>query len=220
MLKSKLLFDFDNVKLNGYDYITGTDEAGRGAGAGPVCAAAVCFTNVDSGLIKSLEKLDDSKKLLPSVRNELYDIIIKHAVWSVAFGSVEDIEKNNILRTSLMAMNKACSDVLKKINTTGVKVLVDGNKLIPDFPFNQETVVKGDGKSASVAAASILAKVSRDRLMTELDKQFPEYFWADNKGYMTQSHLDAVDKYGLTKLHRKKYFENHFQKSKQLSLLN
>ena len=119
-----------------------------------------------------------------------------------------------------MSMNRACSDVISKLKSDKILVLVDGNKKIPDFSYNQKTIVKGDSKSAAIAAASILAKVSRDRYMLELDKQFPMYQWAKNKGYMTKEHLEAVDRYGLTKWHRKKFFEKHFEKSKQLSLLN
>ncbi len=212
-------FNFDKEHLKECDFIIGTDEAGRGPGAGPVFAAAVCFNNLDTKLKKQLEKLNDSKQLSEKTREELFDIIIQNSIYSIVQGSVEDIEKYNILRTSLNCMNKACSDVIKQLKTENIKVLVDGNKKIPMFKYNQQTVVKGDSKSASIAAASILAKVSRDKFMTELSKEFPQYGWEDNKGYMTKKHLEAVDKYGLTKWHRKKFFEKHFQKAEQLSLL-
>lgn len=208
-------FNFDKEKKQEFDYLIGTDEAGRGPGAGPVFAAAVCFISYD----KRLEKLNDSKLLSEKVREELFEVIKQNSVYSIAQGSVEEIEKLNILRTSLLSMKRCCAEVIKKINSENVKVLIDGNKTIPDFNYNQETIVKGDFKSASIAAASILAKVSRDRFMKELDKKYPQYLWAENKGYMTKSHLDAVDKYGLTKWHRKKFFEKHFEKSEQLSLL-
>lgn len=208
-------FNFDKEKKQEFDYLIGTDEAGRGPGAGPVFAAAVCFTSYD----ERLEKLNDSKQLSEKLREELFEVIKQNSVYSIAQGSVEEIEKLNILRTSLLSMKRCCVEVIKKINSESVKVLIDGNKTIPDFNYNQETIVKGDFKSASIAAASILAKVSRDRFMRELDKEYPQYLWAENKGYMTKSHLDAVDKYGLTKWHRKKFFEKHFEKSEQLSLL-
>ena len=208
-------FNFDKEKKQEFDYLIGTDEAGRGPGAGPVFAAAVCFTSYD----ERLEKLNDSKQLSEKVREELFEVIKQNSVYSIAQGSVEEIEQLNILRTSLLSMRICCSKVIKKINSENVKVLIDGNKTIPDFNYNQETIVKGDYKSASIAAASILAKVSRDRFMKELDKEYPQYLWSENKGYMTKSHLDAVDKYGLTKWHRKKFFERHFEKSEQLSLL-
>ena len=212
------LFNFDKKEKENFDFLIGTDEAGRGPGAGPVFAAAVCFTSVDKSLIKLLNKLNDSKQLTEKTREELYDVIINNSIYSVHQGSVEDIEKLNILRTSLLTMNKACKDIIKQVKTDNLIVLIDGNKLIPKFEFRQKYVVKGDAKSASIAAASILAKVERDRFMINLSKEFPQYGWDENKGYMTQYHLDAVDKYGLTKWHRKKFFEKHFETSKQLSL--
>lgn len=218
MTKNKL-FEFDKEKLKGYDLLIGTDEAGRGPGAGPVCAAAVCFTDISPLLVKKLEKLNDSKKLSEKTREELYEIIINNSVYSINFGSVEDIEKYNILRTSLNTMRKSCLEIISKSDEKNIKILVDGNKKIPDIKYENESVVKGDAKSASIAAASILAKVSRDRYMLKLDKEFPQYGWAENKGYMTQFHLNAVDKYGLTPHHRKKFFEKHFEKTKQLKLL-
>ncbi|MBQ9246613.1 ribonuclease HII [bacterium] len=213
-------FDFDKKFLKDFDYIIGTDEAGRGPGAGPVFAAAVCFTQIDTKLKKQLEKLNDSKQLSEKVREELFNIIIDNSIYSIAQGSVEDIEKNNILRTSLNSMKIACYNVSKQLNSEKIIILVDGNKKIPQFDFNQQTIVKGDFKSASIAAASILAKVSRDRFMKELAQKFPQYGWEENKGYLTKAHLAAVDEYGLTPWHRKKFFEKHFQKAKQLSLLN
>lgn len=208
-------FDFDKEKQQDFDYIIGTDEAGRGPGAGPVFAAAVCFTSYD----ERLEKLNDSKQLSEKVREELFDVIKENSIFAIYQGSVEEIEKLNILKTSLLSMNRSCSEVISQLNSEKVLVLVDGNKKILDFRYPQETIVKGDAKSAAIAAASVLAKVSRDRFMKELDKEFPQYHWTENKGYMTKSHLEAVDKYGLCKWHRKKFFEKHFQKAEQLSLL-
>lgn len=208
-------FDFDKENQSGFDYLIGTDEAGRGPGAGPVFAAAVYFTSYD----ERLEKLNDSKQLSEKVREELFDVIKENSVWAIYQGSVEEIEKLNILKTSLLSMNRACTDVISKLPEGKSIVLVDGNKLIPNFKYDQKFVIKGDAKSAAIAAASVLAKVSRDRFMKELDKEFPQYCWAENKGYMTKSHLDAVDKYGLCRWHRRKFFEKHFEKSKQLSLL-
>ncbi len=208
-------FDFDKENQKGFDYLIGTDEAGRGPGAGPVFAAAVYFTSYD----ERLEKLNDSKQLSEKVREELFDVIKENSVWAIYQGSVEEIEKLNILKTSLLSMNRACNEVISKLGEGKSIVLVDGNKLIPNFKYEQKFVIKGDSKSAAIAAASVLAKVSRDRFMKELDKEFPEYCWAENKGYMTKSHLEAVDKYGLCKWHRKKFFEKHFEKAQQLSLL-
>lgn len=213
------LFEFDKKKQKDIDILIGTDEAGRGPGAGGVFAAAVCFTSVDKNLIKTLDKINDSKQLTEKIREELFDIIKENAIYSIQMGTVEEIEKFNILAVSLMQMKKACEEVIARLNSKNVKVLVDGNKSIRNFNFPQETIVKGDGKSASIAAASILAKVARDRYMNELDKEFPMYGWAQNKGYITQAHLEAVDKYGLCKYHRKKFFEKHFETAQQLSLL-
>ena len=212
------LFDFDKKKLKDFDYIIGTDEAGRGPGAGGVFAAAVSFTSFDKTLIKSLSKINDSKQLSEKTREELFEIITANSIYSIHQGSVEEIEKYNILAVSLMQMNKACNDVISRLKSDKVLTLADGNKLIRNYSFPQETIVKGDSKSASIAAASILAKVTRDRYMNELDKEFPQYGWAQNKGYITKAHLDAVDKYGLCKYHRKKFFEKHFELSKQISL--
>ncbi len=208
-------FDFDKENQKGFDFLIGTDEAGRGPGSGPVFAAAVCFTSYD----EKLEKLNDSKQLTEKVREELFDVIKENSIWAIYQGSVEEIEKLNILRTSLLSMNRACTDVISKLGGGKSIVLVDGNKLIPDFKYEQKFIIKGDAKSAAIAGASVLAKVARDSFMKELDKEFPQYCWAENKGYMTKSHLDAVDKYGLCKWHRKKFFEKHFEKAKQLSLL-
>ncbi|MCR5261146.1 MAG: ribonuclease HII [Candidatus Gastranaerophilales bacterium] len=210
------LFGFDKKLLKENGIIIGTDEAGRGPGAGDVVAATVYFPEIDKSLTKALEKLNDSKKITEKVREELFEVILQTSVYDIVFGSVEEIERTNILKTSLNCMKKACSNVIEKIGQKDVLVLVDGNRIIPQFEYPQRTIVKGDGKSASIAAASVLAKVTRDRYMLELDRMFPEYLWAKNKGYLTEEHLEAVDKYGLTKYHRKKFFDKHF--AKQLSL--
>lgn len=215
-MKKNNLFLFDREITPENTHLIGTDEAGRGPGAGDVVAAAVYFPNPDKSLIKDLTKLDDSKKITEKVREELFDIILENSVNEIVFGSVEEIEQTNILKTSLNCMKKACLSVISRFEGQNKLVLVDGNKLIPSFDYPQKYVVKGDGKSASIAAASILAKVSRDRYMCELDKEFPQYFWAKNKGYLTAEHLVAIDEYGTTKYHRQKFLEKHF--TKQLSL--
>ena len=129
---------------------------------------------------------------------------------------VEEIEQYNILNCSLKAMKLACEEVIKKIDKEDVLVLVDGNKLIRNFSYPQEFIIKGDSKSASISAASILAKVSRDRYMEKLDEEFPQYQWKQNAGYLTKAHLEAIDKYGITKYHRKSFLKKHFEK--QLTL--
>ena len=215
----KELFDFDNAhKCGRIDYIIGTDEAGRGPGAGPVFAAAVAFTNVDESLLEALRELNDSKKLSAKKREALYDIIVQRSVYSVMQSSIEQIESKNILNASLDAMKSACCAVLDKLDSTNVKVLIDGNKKIKDFNLEMESVIKGDSKSAAIAAASIIAKVTRDRFMCELDKEYPQYGWAKNKGYLCTHHIKAIKTYGPTKWHRKKFLRNILEDVEQLSL--
>ena len=211
-LKSKTqeLFEFDlnEAAQKKCKYIIGTDEAGRGPGAGPVFAAAVCFLTDDDSLMQQLELLNDSKKLTHKHREELYEIIIKNSVYSIQEGSVGDIDKKNILNTSLECMNKSCAAVIQKIDSDDCFVLVDGNRAIKNFKYQQKTVVKVDSKSTAIAAASILAKVSRDRFMDNLAKQYPQYGWEHNKGYLTAEHVYAIKQHGLTKWHRTKFVRN------------
>lgn len=215
----KLLF-FD--KQYNTKYILGVDEAGRGPGAGDVFAACVCFDLENVELVQSLKKLNDSKKLSSNVRDELYKIIISNSIYSINQSSVYEIDKFNILNATFLAMEKSVKNVVLQLdvqNNNDVLVLVDGNKKIKNLDLNMHTVVKGDGKSASIAAASILAKVSRDNYMIKLDEQFPNYNWKKNKGYLTKEHLNAIDKYGMVKYHRKSFLKKHFEsKSKQLGI--
>lgn len=203
-MTSELLFEFDkNFKHS----IVGTDEAGRGPAAGGVFAAAVEFEEVTQGLIKDLSILNDSKKLTPKKREAIFDTIKNNTNNKIVCVEVDEIEKINILNSSLKAMNIACTGIITKPDTL---VLVDGNKLIKDFGYNQQYVIKGDSKSASIAAASILAKVSRDRYMSRLHEEFPMYNWAKNAGYLTKEHIEAIDKYGLCKYHRPSFLRKHF----------
>ena len=215
-MTSELLFEFDR-SFN--TQVIGTDEAGRGPAAGGVFAAAVMFEKVTEGLIKDLAILNDSKKLTAKKRESIYDIIKNNTLNKIVCVEVEEIEKINILNASLKAMNIVCSGIISGYGNgltphpnplpkerENLLVLVDGNKLIKNFEFNQQYVIKGDSKSASIAAASILAKVTRDRYMTKLHEEFPMYNWAKNAGYLTKEHLDAIDKYGLCKYHRRKHF--------------
>lgn len=211
------LFDFDNSFSS--KLIIGTDEAGRGPAAGGVFAAAVCFLNPPDDLIKELSRMNDSKKLSPKTREELFDIIFQNTVNSISCVEVEEIEKINILNASLKAMQISCNNVINRLSDMGYgaksfKTLVDGNKIIKNYDYDQEFVIKGDGKSASIAAASILAKVSRDRYMCELDSLCPQYLWRKNAGYLTREHLEAIDNFGLTKFHRKSFLKKHFEEKK------
>lgn len=209
------LFEFDKSfnKL-----IVGTDEAGRGPAAGGVFASAVFINNPK--IEKDLSKLNDSKKLTKKVREELYPIILNNTVNSTICIEVEEIEKTNILACSLKAMKIACENVISKISAQKeLLTIVDGNKLIRNYDYPQKFIIKGDGKSASIAAASILAKVLRDRYMDELDLKYPEYGWKNNAGYLTKEHSEAILKYGITPYHRKKFLRNLLDESKQLTLL-
>ena len=199
-------------------YLIGTDEAGRGPAAGGVYAAAVCFISEPKGL---LLKLNDSKKLTEAKREELYAEIISNSVYAICHSSVEQIEKMNILNASLDAMNRACSEVIKQLESDDVEVFVDGNKLIKNFKHKQKFIIKGDATSASIAAASILAKVSRDNVMKELDKEYPQYNWASNKGYLSKLHIESIKKFGPTKHHRKLFLRKILNEDceKQLSLI-
>lgn len=218
-IKSKKLFDYD-LGLN--KLIVGTDEAGRGCGAGGVFAAAVCFNSVSDDLIKRLSILNDSKKLSKKHREEIFYTIKSETINSVVCIDVEEIERINILNASLKAMNIACSNVISQLQHESkdkeLQVLVDGNKLIKNFEYPQQFIVKGDATSASIAAASILAKVSRDRYMDRLDEEFPQYKWNENAGYLTKEHMALIDKYGLSPYHRPSYLRKHFAKQEQLSL--
>jgi ribonuclease HII len=176
--------------------LAGCDEVGRGPLAGDVLAAAVIL-DPENPIIG----LDDSKKLTEKKRELLFDEIkLKAKSWCVARASVAEIDKINILQASLLAMTRA----VQGLHMQPEYVLVDGNKL-PKWKYTAEAVVKGDSRVAAISAASILAKVVRDREMVELDKQYPGYGLADHKGYPTKFHMDALDKLGITPIHRTSY---------------
>ena len=209
------LFEFDNSKkfqtllgtsVENFSHIIGTDEAGRGPAAGGVWAAAVCFfDNIDKSLF---QKLNDSKKLSEKAREELYEPIKNNSFYSIKSIDVSKIEEINILSSSLLAMKMAVEDVISQIKTERILTIVDGNKLIRDFNYPQEYIIKGDSKSATIAAASILAKVTRDRYMNEIDKTYPQYDWKNNKGYLTKKHIEAIKKFGTTEYHRLSFLKN------------
>ena len=206
------LFEFDR----NFGCVAGTDEAGRGPAAGGVFAASVHFPEVSAGLKEDLSKLNNTKKLSRSAREKLYNIIKNNSVNSVVCIEVEEIEKINILNASLKAMKLACEEVINHAGLKNFITLVDGNKLIKNYSYPQKFVIKGDGKSASIAAASVLAKVERDWYMDKLASKYPQYGWNRNAGYLTPEHLKAIDEYGLSKYHRPSFLRKHFEK--QLSL--
>ncbi len=207
-------FDKDNKSLK---YLIGTDEVGRGPLAGPVVAAAVCFVNLSDEIEEMLQNINDSKKLSHIQRTELCKLIKENAIYSIKSLDVKEIEKINILQAALKAMRLACLAVAEKLGDE-IEIFVDGKIRIPNLPIKQKTFVKGDGKSASIAAASILAKVHRDNLMCEYAKQYPNYDWQNNKGYGTKKHIDAIKKHGLTSLHRKSFLKKIIDSEKNLQL--
>ena len=171
----------------GYQFVCGVDEAGRGPLCGPVVAAAVILP---CGLY--IEGLNDSKKLTEKKREKLFDIICESAIaFSIQQGSVEEINNTNILETTMNTMRKA----INNLSTQADFALVDGN-IVRDFPISAKPVIHGDAISPSIAAASILAKVTRDRLCIEMDKQFPQYNIAKHKGYGTREHMDLLRLHG------------------------
>lgn len=187
-----------NAELKGYKAICGVDEAGRGPLAGPVCAAAVILppnTIIDG--------VNDSKKLTEKKREALFDVIKETAVsYSIAYASVEEIESINILNATMLAMKRA----VEGLDVKADYAMIDGNKM-PPLDIDGETIVKGDAKSMSIACASILAKVSRDRLLYEYAKEYPQYQFDKHKGYGTAAHREAILEYGPCPYHRMSFLK-------------
>lgn len=178
----------------GYTAVCGVDEAGRGPLAGPVCAAAVILPE---GL--EIEGLNDSKKLSEKRREALYDVIKEKAIaYSIAFASVEEIEEHNILQATFMAMTRA----VEGLSVTADYALIDGNKIPPQLQVPADYIIGGDAISASIAAASVLAKVTRDRLMVEMEDIYPGYDFKKHKGYGTKVHREALLELGPSPIHR------------------
>ena len=183
----------------GYTNICGVDEAGRGPLAGPVCAAAVIFPE---GV--TVEGVNDSKKLSPKKRDELFDKIKENALaYHIAFSSVDEIEKINILNAAMLAMKRAVEGLSVKADF----ILVDGNKTPYFNNIPCAAIVKGDARSHSIAAASILAKVTRDRLMEDFAKKYPEYGFEQHKGYGTKLHREKLLQYGMCEIHRPSFLK-------------
>lgn len=180
----------------GFSLVAGVDEAGRGPLCGPVVAAAVIFPKHD---IEIPVIIRDSKQMTQHMRSAAYQWITQNTIWAVGQCSPAEIDDLNILQASLTAMKRAIS----KLSCTPQYCLIDGNKLPPDL--NALAVVKGDSKSLSIAAASIIAKETRDKIMQELAAQYPYYGWDKNAGYPTAEHLHAIDKYGINEHYRKSY---------------
>ena len=197
--RQEALWEIENsLKEKGFSYVAGVDEAGRGPLAGPVYAAAVILPEG-----AELPGINDSKKLTPKKREELFekitDIAVSYSIFSV---DEKEIDEINILNATHKAMNGAVNSLSKKPDY----VIIDGNS-IKGMEIAHETVVKGDAKSISIAAASILAKVARDRYIDEMGKVYPEYGFENHKGYGTKAHTDAILKYGVCPIHRRTFLK-------------
>lgn len=192
----------NNYFAQGAEYVAGIDEAGRGPLAGPVVAACVIVDRNFNLSSKELEMVADSKKLSQKKREMLFSLIKDSVkVVEISVISNEYVDKINILQASLLAMKKAYEKTLIKADI----ILVDGNKKIPNLEVKQKTIINGDAKVWVIAAASIIAKVSRDYIMTELDKKYPEYGFAKHKGYGTKYHLEALKEHGPCSIHRQSF---------------
>ena len=198
-------YTYENSAANrGYTAICGVDEAGRGPLAGPVYAAAVILPE---GLV--IEGLNDSKKLTEKKREALFDVIIKQAIaYGIGTASAKEIDEINILQATYLAMKRAIDALQIKADYA----LIDGNRL-PPLDIDAEAIIKGDAKCPSIAAASILAKVSRDRYMYELDALLPQYQFAKHKGYGTALHYECIEKYGISEHHRLSFLKKITGKS-------
>tara|TARA_B100001121_G_C18669299_1_gene612927 strand:- start:402 stop:974 length:573 start_codon:yes stop_codon:yes gene_type:complete len=180
--------------------IAGVDEVGRGSLVGPVFAAAVIFKQkIDK------RKIKDSKKISKESRNSLEKYIKKNSIWSIGSASIKEIERLNILNASLLAM-KRC---IVKLKIKPTLTLIDGNKLPKLSGYKLKFVIKGDEKISEISAASIIAKVARDRLIVKMSKNFKNYAWDQNAGYGTRQHIKAIKKFGITKYHRKSFSPIH-----------
>ncbi len=199
------LFEFDRQFDSEASLIVGIDEAGRGPLAGDVYAAAVVF---DKDTV--IEGINDSKKLSAKKRESLFDVIREKALkYSIAVATVEEIEEINILEAAMLAMRRAYEGL--GIDSGNAIALIDGNRS-PGLPCRCTAVIHGDALSQSIAAASILAKVQRDRYMAELAKEYPEYQFEKHKGYGTKLHYEMIKKYGISPVHRKSFLKNLSEK--------
>ena len=195
-----------------YKNVIGVDEAGRGPLAGPVVAAAVILKEYS----EELDEINDSKKLTEKKREKLYDIIMKNFDVAVGISTVEEIDKLNILNADFLAMRRALKDLKSLKNEKEYTILVDGNLKIKEYIGKQLPIVKGDAKSLSIAAASIIAKVTRDRLMKDLASVYPDYHFEKHKGYGTKVHIEAIkDKGAIEGVHRKVFLRKILDETKE-----
>lgn len=202
----KKLFEFDRTfshqtkKYPAKLVLVGIDEAGRGPWAGPVVACACVLP-----WSEPIPYLADSKKLTLRQRNQIFEVLKKKCAWGIGIGSVALIDSKNILRATFYAMQQALTNLLSKHpELVPTKILVDGPHA-PDFGFAQEQIIRGDSQSASIAAASILAKVTRDRIMAQLHRRYPNYGFISHKGYGTKQHRENLFRFGPSPVHRKSF---------------
>lgn len=193
------LYEFDLELGN----IVGVDEAGRGPLAGPVVSAAVKIKTYDP----RFEKINDSKKISEKLREELFDVILANCFVGVGIATVEEIDDINILNATFLSMRRALEDLKENEGLNFEKVMVDGNHKIREYIGEQEALIKGDGKSLSIAAASIIAKVTRDRIMNLMGREYPQYGFEKHKGYGTKQHREAILEIGVTPVHRKTFLK-------------
>lgn len=199
MSSNPALYEFDAALRAEHGTLAGVDEAGRGPLCGPVCCAAVILNPADP-----IEGVNDSKKLTERRREALYEEIIRRALaYSIVMVSPQEIDEKNILWATMDGMTQAVNG----LEISPDYLLIDGNRCPPNLPAPAQWVVKGDANSASIAAASILAKVSRDRLMLELDKQYPQYQLAKHKGYATKLHYEMIAQYGIQPIYRRSFLK-------------
>jgi ribonuclease HII len=191
-------FEYESIG-QGLVPVVGVDEAGRGPWAGPVVAGAAIL-NIET-LPESLRLgLDDSKKLTPKKREELFQLLLTCAKTGLGISEVAEIDTLNILQATMLAMKRAVED----LGLTPGMILVDGN-LLPDWSYPSQAIIKGDGRSLSIAAASIVAKVSRDQVMADLAKDHPQYGWERNSGYGTKGHQQGLAEFGVCQHHRRSF---------------
>jgi len=202
------MFEFEKLQLqNKFDFVVGVDEVGRGCLAGPVVAGAVVFNFENLPSDGWITKVKDSKLISPAKRTELDSKIRENAhAWGIGMVEPGVVDKLNVHQATLLAMHKAVQEVLKKLSRKSkILAVIDGKFTVPQLTLAQEAVIDGDDKVFSISAASILAKVYRDNLMVELGTRFPEYGFAQHKGYGTKQHCAAIEKHGLSIHHRKTF---------------
>ena len=205
------LVEEEKMWRNG-QYIIGVDEAGRGPLAGSVMAAAVAIMINDKCEELLNLGVNDSKKLSPKKREEIFKILTSHplALWSVGEASEKEIDEINILQASLLAMRRAVEKLMNKndrLERENFSVYIDGREVIPNLTANQKSIINGDAKVFSIAAASIIAKVTRDRLMLKYAEKYPQYGFEKHKGYGTKQHYEMIQKHGICRIHRRTFLK-------------